>query len=366
MICKTPKNSKIPKKKSLTKRLLITICIIMAISSFLAVVVMSNISPFSAYVYENISPEIRSDVVRFFRTYNVISILIAFILSSIFITININMILKPVSALTEGTKKVAQGDFNVVLNSDTNRHDELSDLTDSFNKMARELSLISMLNNDFTSNVSHEFKTPISSIQGFATVLLGTNLTNEQREYAEIIAYESARLTKLTSNILKITKLENQVIITDRSDFYIDEQIRHSYVLLQKDLTEKNIDIDFELSQIKYNGSPELVQQIWHNLLGNAIKFTNNNGKINIGCYVKNGKAVVFVKDNGIGMDKITRKHIFDKFFQGDKSHSGHGNGLGLSLVNRIVELCGGTIDVKSEFGKGSEFIVTLPLQNVG
>ena len=351
-----------PKRKSLIRRLLITTCIIMAISSFLGVVIMSNILPFSSYVYETISPEIRSDVVRFFRIYNVISILIAFILSSIFITININRILKPVSALTEGTKKVAQGDFNIVINSDINRHDELSDLTGSFNKMARELSLISMLNNDFTNNVSHEFKTPISSIQGFATVLLGTNLTDEQREYAEIIAYESARLTKLTTNILRITKLENQVIITDKSDFFIDEQIRHSYVLLQKDLDEKNIEIDFELSQINYNGSPELVQQIWHNLLGNAIKFTKVNGKINIGCYIKDGKAIVCVKDNGIGMDKTTKTHIFDKFFQGDKSHSGHGNGLGLSLVNRIVELCGGTIDVISELGKGSEFIVYLSL----
>jgi len=334
----------------------------MAISSFLAVGIMSNILPFSSYVYENISPEIRNEVVRFYRIYIVVSILIAFILSAIFITININRILKPVSALTAETKKIAQGDFDIVLDVGTNRYDELSDLTDSFNKMARELSLISMLNNDFTNNVSHEFKTPISSIQGFATVLLATNLTDEQREYAEIIAYESARLTKLTTNILKITKLENQVIITDKSDFYIDEQIRHSYVLLQKDLTEKGIEIDLELSQIKYNGSPELIQQIWHNLLGNAIKFTNENGKINIVCYVKYGKAVVSAKDNGIGMDKTTTTHIFDKFFQGDKSHSVHGNGLGLSLVNRIVELCGGTIDVKSELGKGSEFVVTLPL----
>jgi len=334
----------------------------MAISSFLAVVVVSNILPFSSYVYENISSEIRNDVVNFFRIYNFIAILIAFILSSIFITLNINRILKPVSALTDGTKKVAQGDFNVVLDVDINRHDELRDLTDSFNKMARELSLISMLSNDFTNNVSHEFKTPISSIQGFATVLLGTNLTDEQREYAEIIAYESARLTKLTTNILRITKLENQVIITDKTDFYIDEQIRHSYVLLQKDLAEKKIEIDFELSQTKYNGSPELVQQIRHNLLSNAIKFTNENGKINIGCHIKNGKAVVSVKDNGIGMDKTTRTHIFDKFFQGDRSHSGHGNGLGLSLVYRIVELCGGTIDIRSELSKGSEFIIYLPL----
>ena len=356
MKCKNLKN------KSLTKRLLITICIIMAISSFLAVVVMTSILPFSSYVYENISQEVRNDVVRFFRIYNAVSIFIAFILSSIFITINIRKMLKPVSALTEGTNKVAQGDFNVVLPVDTNRNDELGNLTDSFNKMARELSLINMLNNDFINNVSHEFKTPISSIQGFATVLLGTNLTDEQKEYAEIIAYESARLTKLTTNILKLTKLENQVIITDKENFYIDEQIRHAYVLLQNELRLKKIEIDFDLSQTKYYGNPELIQQIWNNLLSNAIKFTNEHGCIAISCHTKNNKVVVSVKDNGIGMSKNTITHVYDKFFQGDKSHSEQGNGLGLSLVNRVVELCDGTIDIKSELGNGSEFIVYLPI----
>jgi len=353
---------KILKRKSLTRRLLVTICLIMASSSVIAVSIMSGILPFTSYFYEYMGSGMRHDAMRLFRIHNTISILIAFILSSVFITIILNRILKPVRALTEGTKKVAQGEFDVMLDVDMNRHDELRDLTDSFNKMARELSLISMLNNDFTNNVSHEFKTPISSIQGFATVLLGTDLTDEQRDYAEIIAHESARLTKLTTNILKITKLENQVILTEKSDFYIDEQIRHSYVLLQKDFTEKNINIEFDLAPIKYNGSPELVQQIWHNLLSNAVKFTNEHGKIYITCVVHDKKAVVSIKDNGIGMDKATITHMFDKFFQGDKTHSGQGNGLGLSLVHRIVELCGGTIDVTSKPAIGSEFIVTLPL----
>jgi len=353
---------KFGKKSSLQKKLIISILVIIAVSSFFAAAVVTNILPYSSAVFVMIEENVRADLVTVFRVYTFFTLIFVFILSAIFITLIINKTLKPVRALTEGTSKVAQGDFNVMLNTDSDRRDELSDLTDSFNKMARELSLISMLNNDFTNNVSHEFKTPISSIQGFAMVLLGTNLTDEQREYAEIIAYESARLTKLTTNILNITKLENQVIITDKSDFYIDEQIRHSYVLLQKDLIEKNIEIDFDLPQIKFNGSPELVQQIWNNLLGNAIKFTKANGKIDISCYVKDGKAVVSVKDNGIGMDKATKTRIFDKFFQGDKSHSGYGNGLGLALANRIVELCGGTIDVKSELGKGSEFIISLPI----
>ena len=247
---------------------------------------------------------------------------------------------------------------------DISKHDELNQLTDSFNKMARELSLINMLNSDFINNVSHEFKTPISSIQGFATVMLGTDLTDDQREYAEIIAHESARLTRLTSNILSLTKLENQIIVTEKEPFYIDEQIRHSYLLFQNELAQNNIEIDFELSTIPYTGNPELIQQIWHNLLGNAIKFSNGGGQIVIRCSVDDGNAVVSIKDNGIGMDKSTVTHIYDKFYQGDRSHAGEGNGLGLSLVNRIVELCDGTIDVISELGKGTEFIVKLPLSS--
>jgi len=270
--------------------------------------------------------------------------------------------LKPVSDLTDGTYKIAQGDFNVAVPVDIKRNDELSILANSFNKMANELSFISMLNKDFINNVSHEFKTPISSIQGFATLLLGANLTDGQREYAEIIVYESARLTKLITNILKLTKLENQIIVTDKEDFYIDEQIRHSFVLLQNEMIEKNIEIDFDLSKIKYNGNSEFIQQIWHNLLGNAIKFSGEKGQIHINCYVKSNHAVVSIKDRGIGMNKSTITRIFEKFYQGDKSHSNQGNGLGLPLVKRIIELCNGTIDVNSELGQGSEFIVRLPL----
>jgi signal transduction histidine kinase len=314
-------------------------------------------------MFASIAPEIRVEAVRIFRVYAQLSMAFAFILSAIIISVNISKTLNPIRALTEGTNKVAGGDFDVSIPVDMSKQDELSQLTDSFNKMARELSLINMLNNDFINNVSHEFKTPISSIQGFATVMLGTDLSDEQREYAEIIAYESARLTRLTSNILRLTKLENQVIVTEKEPFYIDEQIRHSYLLFQNELAQKNIEIDFELSMIPYIGNPELVQQIWHNLLGNAIKFSNDGGLIAINCSAMDDKAVVSIKDNGIGMDRSTVTHIYDKFYQGDRSHAGEGNGLGLSLVNRIVELCEGSIEVNSEPGKGTEFIVKLPLK---
>jgi signal transduction histidine kinase len=315
-------------------------------------------------MFAELSSEGKIYAMRLFRTYLFISMSFVFIFSAVFISYRINRMLKPVHDLTEGTKKVAGGDFGVVIPVDINRHDELRELTDSFNKMARELSLINMLNNDFINNVSHEFKTPISSIQGFAAVMLGTSLTDEQKEYAEIIAYESARLTRLTSDILRLTKLENQEIITEKEAFYIDEQIRHSFLLLQNEISQKNIGIDFDLEPTQYIGNPELVRLIWHNLLGNAIKFTNENCVIKISCFDNNNCVVVSIKDNGIGMDESTVTHIYDKFFQGDKSHSNEGNGLGLSLVSRVVELCEGTIDVDSKPGGGSEFTVKLPIQD--
>ena len=169
------------RKKSLQRRLLITVFSIIAISSTLAVMIIANILPFSSTVFIQIEENLRTDLVRAFRLYNFLTVVFAFVLSVVFITFIINKTLKPVRALTEGTNKIAQGDFDVVLPVDSSRHDELTSLMDSFNKMARELSLINMLNNNFINNVSHEFKTPISSIQGFSTVLLGTSLTDEQK-----------------------------------------------------------------------------------------------------------------------------------------------------------------------------------------
>jgi len=351
-------------KNSLKRKLLLSIVFILAASSFFATFIVFNVLPVSSDMFNSIDPKIRVEAVRVFRIYTQLSMAFAFILSAVIISINISRTLNPIRALTEGANKVAGGDFEVSIPVDLSKQDELTKLTDSFNKMARELSLINMLNNDFINNVSHEFKTPISSIQGFATVMLGTSLTAEQREYAEIIVHESERLTKLITNILRLSKLENQEIITEKEGFYIDEQIRRSYLLFQNELARKNIDIDLELSQIAYTGNPDLIQQIWHNLLGNAIKFSYRGGLITIRCYAVDKKAVVSVKDGGIGMDKTTASHIYDKFFQGDRSHVGDGNGLGLSLVKRIVELCGGTIDVESGPGKGSKFTVALPLMD--
>lgn len=347
--------------KNLQIKLIVFVCTIAIVSSLSALIIIRLLIPIDSSLLKDIDPTIILQVLHAIKTYNILSMIIAVSLVMLIVTIFSKKLLKPIRALNYATKKVAQGDFNVELPLMCNGDDELSILTDNFNKMTKELSVISMLNNDFINNVSHEFKTPISSIQGFATVLLGSDLTDEQREYAEIIATESTRLSKLTSNILNLTKLENQAIITNQQNFSLSEQIRHSVLLLQNDWIKKNIEMDIDLHDISYTGNPELIQQLWLNLLSNAIKFTNESGKITLRCYRENKHAVVSIKDTGIGMSPSVLNHIYDKFYQGDTSHSGEGNGLGLSLVKRIVELCNGSIEVCSEVGKGTEFVVKLP-----
>lgn len=348
--------------KNLQIRLILFIFSVATISSLSAVFIISLIAPTDLLLFASLDYTIVKEIIHTIKSYNILALTIALSLVTIIVTIFSKKMLKPIRALSDATKKVAQGDFDVKLPLSFHKDDEFSILTDNFNKMTNELSSMRMLNNDFINNVSHEFKTPISSIQGFATVLLGTELTDDQREYAEIIATESARLSKLTSNVLNLTKLENQAIITDQQIFSLSEQIRHSILLIQNDWLKKNIEMDIDLNDIFYEGNPELIQQLWLNLLSNAIKFTNNYGKIIVKCYEENNFAIVSVKDNGIGMNHSTINHIYDKFYQGDKSHSSEGNGLGLSLVKRIIELCHGTIEVTSELEKGTEFIVKLPL----
>lgn len=269
--------------------------------------------------------------------------------------------LRPIHDLVSATRQVSQGDFSVRV-EEGNSIDEIDELQRSFNDMAAELGGIEMFREDFINNFSHEFKTPIVSIRGFARQLQREDLTDEQRrEYAGIIAEESDRLANLASSILLLSKLENQNIVTDRKPFRVDEEVRKSLLLLEKEWTAKELDLQLELEEITINDNAELLTHIWRNLIGNAIKFSPQGGAL---CIVlrREGKSVVFsVRDEGIGMDEETQKHIFDKFYQGDASHGMKGYGLGLALVRRIVTICGGTVDVHSALGQGSEFIVTIP-----
>ena len=268
--------------------------------------------------------------------------------------------LRPIRKIIEATHKVAGGDFNVKL--DIHSIYELEELSQSFNKMTNELSSIETLRNDFINSFSHELKTPISSISGFAKLLKDETLgNNDKQEYLDIIIAESQRLTSLSENILSLANYENLEIIADITDIRLDEQLRKVVIQMEPKWLSKNINVVVETDVVSYKGNADLIQQVLLNLIDNAIKFTESEGNITL--HLKNNEDGVrlIVKDDGIGMDEQTKERIFDKFYQGDASRTKAGNGLGLSIVKRIIEICGGHIEVQSKLKTGSEFYVWLP-----
>jgi len=269
--------------------------------------------------------------------------------------------LRPIRKIIEATHKVASGDFNVKL--DIHGIYELEELSGSFNKMAYELSGIETLRNDFINSFSHELKTPISSIRGFAKLLKNETLDKEDKqEYLNIIITESERLTSLSENILNLAKYENLEIIADITEIRMDELVRKAVIQMEPKWLAKEINIIVETEVILFNGNADLIQQVLLNLIDNAIKYTESGGNITIRLIVNKDGLYLIVKDDGIGMDDMTKERIFDKFYQADISRAGKGHGLGLSIVKRIINLCGGLIEVHSEQHEGSEFIVWLPM----
>ena len=282
------------------------------------------------------------------------------IIGALLIALFVKKVVEPVIKLNWATQEVAKGNFDIQIEHHSD--DEVGQLTDNFNKMIKELQSIEYLRKDFVTNVSHEFKTPIASIQGFAKLLQKGNLsTQEKQEYTSIIVEETTRLSNLSSNILKMSKLENQEIVEKKTEFSLDEQIRKSILLLEHEWSKKNIELDIELDKVDYLGDEELLEQVWLNLLGNAIKFSPPDSRIAISLVQTPSATQVKITDYGPGMSEETRTRIFEKFFQGDKTHSHEGSGLGLSLVKRILDLYGGKIHVQSNIHDGSTFTVELP-----
>ena len=276
----------------------------------------------------------------------------------LFIFLTTGRMVRPITRLSEATKKVANGDFTVRL--PVKRQDELGQLMENFNHMTRELQSIEYLQKDFIGNVSHEFKTPIASIQGFATLLKSPQTTDEERkEYTDIILKESQRLSRLSQNLLRLSKLEYQQRLTEEAPFSLDEQLRQTVLLLEPEWSQKKIMWDLNLESIVIRGDAELMQQVWINLLGNAIKFSPIGGEISLSLYLSD-TVKIKIRDRGEGMDENTQSHIFERFYQGDTSHAHEGNGLGLPLAKRIIDLHGGVIRVKSAPGEGTTFTVEL------
>lgn len=269
--------------------------------------------------------------------------------------------IKTAEEISRATKAVAKGDFTIRLDEKISVS-EFHEMASNFNIMVKELENTEMLRKDFIENVSHEFKTPLSAIEGYTTLLQKKDLSAEKREeYIRKILLSTHRLNSLTGNILLLSRLENQEVVIRKKEFLLDEQIRESILLLEEKWSEKNINLDIQLSHCRYYASEELLSHVWTNIIGNAVKFVPSGGAIAVKLFRHQNNVIVIISDSGPGMNEETLKRVFEKFYQGDTSRSTGGNGLGLALAKRIIDLHDGEIIVQSEEGKGTAFTVRLP-----
>lgn len=295
------------------------------------------------------------------RHFPIRSLLVASIIIGLSIALFVGKkIIKPIEELNQAFDSLAKGDFAVTLDSSNKIH-ELRDIFDNFNTMVKELSQIETLRNDFIENVSHEFKTPIANIEGYATLLQHAEINpREKTYYVTKVLENTQQLSTLTGNILSLSKLDNQEVSVKKINYRLDEQIRKCILLLEPKWTLKNINWDLNLDSIVFSGNEGLMNQVWLNLLDNAIKFSNNNGLISIQIYRKNHEIMINLTDHGQGMTPETLSRLFEKFYQADQTRSSSGNGLGLALVKRVIELHNGTISVNSCINEGTEYIICL------
>lgn len=291
-----------------------------------------------------------------------IRVLLISILSGAAIAVGLSKIfVSPMMKLGDAMRKVAGGDFSVRLDC-TSKIRDVREVYGSFNTMVKELGNTETLQTDFVSNVSHEFKTPINAIEGYASLLQDSQLTDEQKNaYIDKIIFNTRRLSDLVGNILLLSKVNNQTISLKASTFRLDEQVRQSILALESKWEKKEIEFDIDLDEIEYTGYENLLSHVWLNLIDNAVKFSPQNGQIRIRLKQLAGSVTFSIWDNGLPIPEADIDRIFNKFYQGDNSHASEGNGLGLALVRKIVAAAHGTINVTSSEDAGTEFVVALP-----
>ena len=296
-----------------------------------------------------------------------IRVLLISILSGAAIAVGLSKIfVSPMMKLGDAMRKVAGGDFSVRLDC-TSKIRDVREVYGSFNTMVKELGNTETLQTDFVSNVSHEFKTPINAIEGYASLLQDSQLTDEQKNaYIDKIIFNTRRLSDLVGNILLLSKVNNQTISLKASTFRLDEQVRQSILALESKWEKKEIEFDIDLDEIEYTGYENLLSHVWLNLIDNAVKFSPQNGQIRIRLKQLAGSVTFSIWDNGLPIPEADIGRIFNKFYQGDNSHASEGNGLGLALVRKIVAAAHGTINVTSSEDAGTEFVVALPNSSSG
>ena len=282
----------------------------------------------------------------------VLSCVLGFLLSRLIFT--------PLTRLAQAMRQVSHGDFTVQLKP-PNRVREIREIYDNFNVMVQELSTTETIQTDFVSNVSHEFKTPINAIEGYATLLQNGRQSSEEAMYVSKILLNTRRLSQLVGNILLLSKVDHQVISGNQTTFRLDEQIRQAIVLLESKWEEKEIEFDVDLESVSFTGNESMLLHVWVNLLDNAIKYDPFAGMVCLRLKKADGRIVFTIDDTGPGISPEAQKHIFDKFYQADSSHTTEGNGLGLALTKRVLDTCGGQISVENLPEAGCRFTVTLP-----
>ena len=275
----------------------------------------------------------------------------------------------PVEEMNQVVKRVAEGDFTARVErrdrtlKNYRYTNEIDELAHNFNTMAAELEGMDYMRKDFMSNVSHEVKTPVAAITGFTEMLLDEHLDGaERKEYLQLVHQESLRLSRLSDSMLKMSRLDHQEIITRKDTIRIDEQIRKCIIMLAEKWNEKEMDYALELEPVTIVSDSDLLQQVWMNLLDNAIKYSEVGTVISVNVSVQNNHLIVKIADCGEGIPKEKQERIFDKFYQCDKAHGKEGSGLGLSIVKRIIELLQGTIECQSQVGHGTSMLVSIPI----
>ncbi|MBQ8140682.1 MAG: HAMP domain-containing histidine kinase [Clostridia bacterium] len=271
---------------------------------------------------------------------------------------------RPVKRITEASQKIVQGDFSIrlQLQSTVWSDDSFNEIIECFNKMAEELSSVETLRTDFIANVSHEMKTPLAVIQNYGTLLQAPDLSEEKRiEYAKAITDSSRRLVDMMTNILKLNRLENQQIYLNTEEYDLGEQLCECLLQYENVWEDKNIGIETDIEDgLTVKADAELLSLVWNNLFSNAFKFTESGGTVSLSLASEDEFAVVKVRDTGCGISSDIGAHIFEKFYQGDTSHATQGNGLGLALVKRVVDIMQGEIGVESTLGEGTNFTVKI------
>ncbi len=351
MIDKCNKNNKKFSRFGLTLFFSVISLVAMILTLLIAFICFWGIHYFNLVREPKTSDGIMLSILLFVFMSVIIGSVISFVVSRI--------PLKPIRQIIKASNELANGNFKARINIKI--PGEIKELNDSFNHMAQELESIEILRSDFVNNFSHEFKTPIVSIQGFAKMLRHGDLSEEERkEYLDTIISESERLANLATNVLNFSKIENQTILTDRSDYNVSEQLRRTIAILEPKWSKKKIDFVFDCDEITINANEQLMEQVWINLIDNAIKFSPEYSPIKIRITDNERMTVITVADMGMGISKEALEHIFDKFYKADKSHSGMGNGLGLAIAKKIIDLHEGKIEVESEVDKGTKFDIVI------